>query len=70
MKKTTYKCDRCGAELGEDGVAIEHLRFGTQERVSHRFKFWGSWKTKERELISWELCECCRESLDRWIELG
>jgi hypothetical protein len=70
MKKTTYKCDRCGAELGEDSTALRQQRFVTEGRYSYRLKFFYKWQTCEPEVISWELCECCRESLDRWIELG
>lgn len=70
MKKTTYKCDRCGAELGEDSTALRQQRFVTEGRYSYRFKFFCKWQTCEPEVISWELCERCRESLDRWIELG
>lgn len=70
MKRTTYKCDRCGAELGEESVALMQRRFATEHRYSYRLRFWKKWKTCEPEMISWELCESCRESLDRWIELG
>ena len=70
MKRTTYKCDRCGADLGEEGIATIRQRFVTEECYAHRFKFWNKWKTNEPSVITWELCEPCRESLDRWIELG
>lgn len=68
MKKTIFKCDRCGAELGEESTALLRQRIATEERFSHRFKFFGKWKTSDPELIVWELCEACRESLDDWIE--
>ena len=29
MKITSYKCDRCGAALGEDGVALEKTGFAS-----------------------------------------
>ena len=69
MKKTTYKCDRCGAELGEDCTALEQQRFSTHERIAYRLRFFGGkWKDRSGGLIVWELCTSCRESLDDWLE--
>lgn len=66
-KTTTYRCDRCGAQLGEDSAALERTRFCTQERIIHRFKFFRNWKGENREPVVYELCEGCRDSLDEWL---
>lgn len=67
MKITTYKCDRCGAELGEWGAAVERTKFVTQEFVFYRMRFFGNWNDDIRQAIDYELCEQCRESLERWL---
>lgn len=33
MKITSYKCDRCGAALGEDGVALDKNRLASTIRL-------------------------------------
>ena len=67
MKITSYKCDRCGAELGKCGAAVERSKFVTQEFVFYRIRFFSNWKDDIRQAIDYELCESCRESLERWL---
>ena len=67
MKTTTYKCDRCGAELGDCGAAVERSKFVTQELVFYRIRFFSNWKDDIRQAIDYELCESCRKSLERWL---
>lgn len=67
MKTTTYKCDRCGAELGECGAAVERAKFVTQEIVLYRMRFFKNWKDDICQAVDYELCESCRESLERWL---
>lgn len=70
MKKEKFYCDRCGAELGEDGAALEKARFCTQERIIYRFKFFKNWKGENRQPVVYELCEKCRDDLAEWITGG
>ncbi len=67
MKKTTYKCDRCGASLGEHGEALRRTRFCTQTIEIYKFKFFSNWKSKDLNPIVYDLCEDCRNALDIWI---
>lgn len=67
MKQTLYRCDRCGAHLGEDGVALERNRFCTQQLIHYRFKFFKNWKSDNARPIVYELCEECRDRLEVWI---
>lgn len=68
MKETTYKCDRCGAPLGEDGAAIDENRIMTQAKIFYKIKFLPMKREKYTEPIIYELCKSCRESLDEWLE--
>lgn len=69
MKNTTYLCDRCGTELGDDGTALESRRFCTRERIIYEVRYFGDWKKRDTcEIpITYELCTKCRESLERWL---
>ena len=67
MKTTSYKCDRCGAALGEDGEALEINRFCSHDRIIRRIKFISTEKVIPLNPIVYELCEPCRESLERWL---
>ena len=67
MKTTSYKCDRCGAALGEDGVALEKNRFCFNDRIIRRIKFIRTGKEDTMRTVIFELCEPCRESLERWL---
>lgn len=67
MKYTKFLCDRCGKRLGEEGAALEKTRFCTQKLIFHRLKFFKDWKKDVREPVVYELCESCRESLDKWL---
>lgn len=67
MKKETYVCDRCGAELGE-GYAPCTKQFATETQFRSRIKFYGHWNTDSPILITHDLCEKCRNSLDKWLE--
>lgn len=71
MTITTFKCDRCGAELGENSSALERQRLLTVENVHYSISFIKRWRHWEREYpTKYELCESCRESLERWLENG
>lgn len=67
MKKITYKCDRCGCELGEDNAALEKMRFATIQRIRYQVKFFKEWKNGESNVIVRDLCEKCRSDLDKWL---
>ena len=67
MKTTSYKCDRCGAVLGENGESIIRTSFCTEDKIMHRIKLFNKWKTENPQPIVYELCYECRESLERWL---
>lgn len=68
MKQIEYKCDRCGAALGEDSAALEENRLVTQSKTTYKIQFLPKKREKYSPAITWDLCESCRESLDRWLE--
>ena len=68
MKKIEYKCDRCGAALGEDSAALEKNRLVTWSKTTYKIVFLPKEREKYSLAITWDLCECCRESLDEWME--
>lgn len=71
MKTTSYRCDRCGAELGEHTGALERKRFVTVEWVHYSLRFFSDWKGHDREFpTTYDLCHDCRESLERWLNNG
>lgn len=68
MKSTSYKCDRCGACLGEDSAAIDRFRFGVHMRISYKLLCADKWRCPDGwKPIAYELCEKCRESLEEWL---
>jgi hypothetical protein len=67
MKKETYSCDRCGAELCE-GYSPSTLQFATETQIRHRIRFFKKWKNDFPTTICHDLCEKCRNSLDEWLE--
>ena len=68
MKQIEYKCDRCGIALGEDSAALEENRLITQSKTIYKIQFLPKKREKFSLAITWDLCESCRESLDRWLE--
>ena len=68
MKKETYVCDRCGADLG-DGYSQPCVKqFATETQLRNRIKFFGRWNEDSPILTTYDLCKNCRESLDKWME--
>ena len=67
MKKETYHCDRCQAEL-EYGYAPNVKQFATETQLRTRLKFFKSWASDSPLHITYDLCWKCRESLDKWLE--
>lgn len=66
MKKETYTCDRCGAEL-KDGYATTTKNFCTVSQFRYRIRCFKHWNTDSPIFISHDLCEKCRESLEEWL---
>lgn len=67
MKKETYNCDRCGAELCE-GYSPSTLQFATESQMRYRMKFFRRWNTDSPIVIVYDLCEKCREELEVWLD--
>ena len=68
MKKEIYSCDRCGCELETDGFNTRNYRqFAIEEQTRRRIHFYGSWMTGSPILITYDLCEKCRDSLEEWL---
>lgn len=67
MKKETYNCDRCGAELKE-GYSPSTLQFTTETQIRYRIRFFKEWKNDFPIAVCHDLCEKCRNSLDEWLE--
>lgn len=66
MKHITYECDRCGCELDE-GAARSTRNFATCTETRYKLRFFRKWKNEEPLFAEHELCEKCRESLERWL---
>ena len=67
MKHITYECDRCGCDLG-DGAARTMRKFVTLTETRYKLRFFSKWKSEEPLVAEHDLCENCRESLERWLE--
>lgn len=67
MKTTSYRCDRCGADLGEGAcTVIDHNMFRTRT-VYYEFAFWRKNPKTQEDFVVYELCQKCRDSLERWL---
>lgn len=68
MHKTIYTCDRCGIPLAADDAAIDRRRIMTQTQIAFKFRFLKKWRNQSELPITYELCERCRDSFDKWLE--
>lgn len=68
IESVRYECDRCGAELPESYIRRERLSlFCKQEIRNIRICFWKNWDIFDAQACTYELCDKCRESLERWL---
>ena len=66
MKKETYSCDRCGAELC-NGYSPSTLQFATETQMRYRIRFFKEWRNDFPITTTYDLCEKCREDLEVWL---
>lgn len=66
MKHITYECDRCGTALDE-GAAVSRRNFAIKTETRYKIAFFNRWNNEEPLFVEHELCEKCRESLERWL---
>lgn len=66
MKHITYECDRCGCSLDE-GAARSTRNIATKTEIRYKLRFFRKWKNEEPLITEHELCDECRESLERWL---
>ena len=68
IESVRYECDRCGAELPESYILRERLSlFCKQEIRNISICFWKNRDIFDAQACTYELCDKCRESLERWL---
>lgn len=68
IESVRYECDRCGAELPKNYIRRERLSlFRKQEIRNIYICFWKNWNDYEAQSCTYDLCNKCRESLERWL---
>jgi len=66
MMEITYKCDRCEQNL-DKGAASSNRNFAVVTETRYKLRFFKAWRNVDPLFIEHELCEKCRESLERWL---
>lgn len=71
MKVETIKhvCDRCGATITASEYIRQKMGLEVKRVVECKIFFRTNWESYDSPAKSYDLCNICREGLERWLNM-